>query len=61
MATIQLVHFLTESADELLGKAENATPITAELLLDEAEELLELGASIMSRYTDAMIETREAA
>ena len=61
MATIQLVRFLSDSADELLGKADTATPIMAERLLDEAEELLVLGASIMGRQSIAMVETREAA
>ena len=61
MANIQLVRFLSDSADELIGKAEKATPIMAERLLDEAEELLVLGASIIGRHNVAMIETREAA
>lgn len=61
MARLELVRFLTESAEELLGKAEAAGPKTAVNLLDEAEELLVLGASIMSRRGESEIETKEAA
>ncbi len=61
MATLDLVRFLADSADELLYKAEAATPAAADSLVDEAEEMLALGASILSRHAAFEVETREAA
>ena len=61
MATLELVRFLSESADELIVKAEVALPGAAASLLDEAEELLTLGAQIMGRYKAKIMIAREAA
>ena len=61
MATIQLVGFLLESAEELIVKAESALPALAGEKLDEAEELLALGARIMSRHKAEVISKKEAA
>ena len=61
MATLELVRFLSESADELIVKAEVALPGAAAGLLDEAEELLTLGAQIMGRYEAKIMIAKEAA
>ena len=61
MATLELVRFLSESADELIVKAEVALPCAAVGLLDEAEELLTLGAQIMGRYEVKIMIAKEAA
>jgi len=60
MAKLELVRYLNDSAEELIEKAETASPAAAKGLLDEAEELLALGANILSRDT-LEIETKEAA
>ena len=61
MATLELVRFLSESADELIVKAEAALPGAAAGLLDEAEELLTLGAQIMGRHEVKIMIAKEAA
>jgi hypothetical protein len=61
MATLDLVRFLTDSADEGLKKAENMAPAAANDLVDEAEEMIALAASILTRRTVFEVETREAA
>lgn len=61
MATLDLVRYLSDSAEELLGKAEAAGPEVAKTMMDEAEELMVLGASIMDRRSATIIETKEAA
>ena len=61
MANEDLVRFLSDSAAELLGKAENAAPVAGAEFLDEAEELLALGASVLNRPAVADIKTLEAA
>jgi len=61
MATIELVRFLNDSANELLNKAEAAQPAAAETMVDEAEELLALGASILKRHKAFEVEILEAA
>ena len=50
MATLQLVSFLMESAEELIVEAESSMPLLAVDMLNEAEELLTLGANILSRH-----------
>lgn len=60
MAKLELVRYLNDSAEELIEKAEAANAAEAKGLLDEAEELLALGANILSRDT-MEIETKEAA
>jgi len=61
MAKIDLVRFLSDSAAESLRKAENAAPDAAKSLLDEAEELLALAASVLNRPAVEQIEKLEAA
>jgi len=60
MAKLELVRYLNDSAEELIEKAESASPAEAKGLLDEAEELLALGVNILSHDT-MEIETKEAA
>jgi len=60
MHTTDLVRYLTDTAGDLIAFAEAAAPGTAQAYLDEADELLTLGAAILARHT-ASIETREAA
>ena len=61
MATLQLVSFLMESAEKLIFEAESAAPVLAGDMLDEAEELLTLGANIMSRQKVEVGSNKEAA
>ena len=61
MATFELVRYLNDNADELIGKAEASAPTAAEGLLNEAEELMALSASILCRYESTLVETKEAA
>jgi len=61
MATLGLVRFLLESAEELIVKAEMALPGAAAGLLDEAEELLTLGTQILGRYEAKITIAKEAA
>ena len=61
MATSQLVSFLLESAEELIDEVESAAPVLASDMLDEAEELLTLGANIMSRHKVEVGSNKEAA
>ena len=61
MATFELLSFLLESADELINKAESTVPNAAIEMLDEAEELLELGSWILSRQKTNVGSNKEAA
>ena len=61
MATLQLVSFLMESAEELIVEVESVAPALAADKLDEAEELLTLGANIMSRHKVEVGFNKEAA
>lgn len=61
MASFELVRFLADSADELLKKAETMESGTAGNMVDEAEEMLVLGASILNRRQAIEVETKEAA
>ena len=61
MTKIELVRFLSDSASEALRKAQYAKPEIAKVLLDEAEELLALATSVLSRPVAESLETRDAA
>ena len=61
MATLQLVSFLMESAEELIVEVESVAPALAADMLDEAEELLMLGAKIMSRHKVEVSSNKEVA
>ena len=61
MSTLQLIRFLLESAEELIVAVESAAPALAGDMFDEAEELLTLGANIMSRHKVDMGSSKEAA
>ena len=61
MATLQLVSFLMESAEELIVEVESVASVRACDMLDEAEELLTLGANIMSRHKVEVGSNKEAA
>ena len=61
MKTLQLVSFLMESAEELIFKVESVAPALAGDMLDEAEELLTLGANILSRHNAEAGANKEAA
>jgi hypothetical protein len=61
MPTLELVRFLADSADEVLTTAETQAPDGAQALVDEAEEMLALAASILGRHMAFEVETREAA
>ena len=61
MANLDLVHYLADSAAGLIKQAEEATPAMAKVFLDEAEELLMLGANLNVRRKLAMEMVKEAA
>jgi len=61
MANLDLVHYLADSAAGLIKQAEEATPAMAKVFLDEAEELLLLGANVNARRKLAMEMVKEAA
>ena len=60
MHTTDLVRYLADTAGDLIAEAEATAPATAQACLNEAEELLTLGASILDRRT-AKVAIREAA
>jgi hypothetical protein len=49
MLNTDLIHYLADSAAELIKQAEEAAPAMAKVFLDEAEELLLLGARLNER------------
>ena len=49
MNTLELIRFLSDSANEAIDKATSAEGNDVSLFLDEAEELLALGHSIILR------------
>ena len=56
-----LIRYIAESAGELIGKAEKASPVLACEFQNEAEELLMLGALILKRRDEDEISLKEAA
>lgn len=61
MYNTELIRFITESAGELIGKAERAEPMVARGYVDEAEELLTLGAQLLKRKSQVELLMKEAA
>ena len=61
MYNTDLIRFITESAGELIGKAETAAPRLACDYVDEAEELLTLGALLLKRRSKDKLLMKEAA
>jgi len=61
MVNLDLLHYITDSAAGLIKRAEKATPAMAKVFLDEAEELLLLGAKLNERRKLAMEMVKEAA
>ena len=61
MADIDLVRYLSNIAGEALLKAEKESPETAIAFLDEAEEVLALALSILSRSEQDIDDKWEAA
>jgi len=61
MANLDLIHFLADSAARLIKQAEETTPSKAKLFLDEAEELLLLGAHLNERHAMTTEMVKEAA
>jgi hypothetical protein len=61
METVRLVKFLSESAAELVERADTLGIAESRRRLDEATELLALAARVMARHTAAQEETRRAA
>jgi len=61
MANLDLIHYLADTAAGLIKQAEEATPAMAKVFLDEAEELLLLGANVNARRNLAMEMVKEAA
>ncbi len=60
MFNTDLARFLAMSAGDLLERAEAMAPAVAQPILDEAEELLALGAAILARV-DRTGDLQEAA
>lgn len=61
MYNTELIRYITESAGELIGKAETAAPKLACDYVDEAEELLTLGALLLKRRSQDELLLKEAA
>ena len=61
MEKIGLVRFLWETAGEAIASAENASSDTSAAFLDEAEELLALALSVLSRLPVKEHKNSEAA
>lgn len=61
MYNTDLIRYITETAGELLGKAETANPALVCDILDEAEELLLLGAELLKRRSVSELTMKEAA
>lgn len=61
MKNVELIKYLAEVAGSLLENAENVMPETAEDYLDEAEELLFLGARLMAHRSLETQMVKEAA
>ena len=61
MYSKELIQYITESAGELIGKAEAAESSIACDFLDEAEELLTLGALLLERHSEGEFSLKEAA
>ena len=61
MAKLDLARYLADSAGELIAKAERLPSADVSVILDEAEELLALGASILGGSAKDAPVTREAA
>jgi hypothetical protein len=61
MANLDLIHYLADSADSLINQAEKSTPAMAKVFLDEAEELILLGAKMNERRLTMTRMVKEAA
>ena len=61
MYNTELIRYITESAGDLIGKAEKAAPALARVYVDEAEELLTLGAFLLKRKSRDELLIKEAA
>ncbi len=61
MYNTDLIRYITESAGELIGKAESAGPTVTRDYVDEAEELLTLGAQLLKRRSQVELLMKEAA
>ena len=61
MTTLELVRFLSDSADELINKAASMETGDVNCLLDEAEELIALASKIMCRVAINLRDSRQAA
>ncbi len=61
MERLNLVKYLTQEAADIVSAAAHADAATAASMLDEAAELMNLGAGILSRGDVVAIEMKEAA
>ena len=61
MERLNLAKFLSQEAAEIVEAAARADAGEAASMLDEAAELMNLGARILSRRTEAALEIKEAA
>jgi hypothetical protein len=58
---MDLIRFITDSAGDLIGKAQLAEPVIACEYVDEAEELLALGALMLKGRSKDELLLKEAA
>ena len=61
MYNVGLIRYITETAGEMIGKAEMASPALSCEYFDEAEELLALGALLLKRRSEVEFSLKEAA
>ncbi len=61
MERLNLANFLSQEAADIVRAAAHADAATAASMLDEAAELMTLGARILSRGPASAVEMKEAA
>ena len=61
MYNVDLIRYITETAGEMIGKAEMASPRLSCEYFDEAKELFALGALFLKRRSQVEFALKEAA
>ncbi|MDE0994360.1 MAG: hypothetical protein OSA23_14475 [Rhodospirillales bacterium] len=61
MYNVDLIRYIKETAGEMIGTAEMASPTLSSVYFDEAAELLALGALLLKRRSEVEFALKEAA